>query len=1068
MSFSQERIWFFENWSKGTAAYNQPWALDLSGRLDVDALTAALGDVVARHEILRTTFDLDTDRPTPVFRPELTVGLRRHDLAGRADRRARAEELLTTLAREPFDLAAGPLLRCDLLRLGVEDHVLLLTLHHLVNDGASLEVLLGELATCYDARLLGETPRLAPVPLTYADVAAWQRSVLPGEVTDEAVAHFARELDGAPALLELPTDRPRPTVPSYVGDTVEFGLPDDLGWSVRRLARERGTTPFVILLAAFQTLLHRYSGQSDVVVGTTCANRDRPELENLVGPFFNSLALRADLTDDPSFEDLVDQAARRALGAFARQEVPFETVVEHLAPQRDSSRSPLFQVLLELAEPPVGTPPRGLSWSSRLIATATSKLDLTLTFTDTGTTFTGLATFATDLFDRATVHRLLRSLETVLAHACDEPDTRVSALEVIADHDRALIESVNDTAAPRDTATTLHHRFERQAATTPDALAVRCGDRTLTYAELNAAANRLAWRLREHGVGPEVPVALCLDRSVDMLVAMLGVLKAGGAYVPIDPGYPAERRRLLAETTDLLVGSHSVAGDWHHGPAVWLDVEPLDGWPSANPPATAHADNLAYVIYTSGSTGTPKGVLVAHSGLVNYLDWCLRDYVGSATGGAPVFSSYAFDMLVPNLYAPLLCGQPVHLLPADATPAEVGELLVRGAPYAFVKLTPGHLDLLVEQLEPDQAAALCTTLVVGADAFPSRSLAAWRKLDQDTTVLNEYGPTEASVANCVLRTGAEFGHDLVPIGAPIPNTTMHVLDDRLRPVPVGVAGELYIGGDCVVRGYHGRSALTAERFLPDPFADVPGARLYRTGDLGRLSPDGNFEFLGRADDQLKIDGFRVEPGEIEATLAQVPGVRQAAVVAVADRAGARRLVGYLVREPTANLGDVRGHLAQRLPRHLVPSALVEVAAIPLNANGKLDRAALPAPEFGTSTEATPDARPSTAVQRVVRSLWAEVLDRPEEGIGTRDDFFGIGGRSLDVVRLTSRIRDTLRVRVSAARVFRAPTVEAIAESVTAAETEPGAAERIATAVLRLRELTPQQRAELVRRHRAKN
>ncbi|TDC85043.1 amino acid adenylation domain-containing protein [Micromonospora sp. KC606] len=1065
-SFAQERIWFFENLRPSSALYHMPWALDIDGPVAPDILAAAVRTVVARHEALRTSFSVRDGLPVPVVHAAVPVEIGHDDLSllPATRRRAAADQLLAERARLPFDLSQPPLLRAHLLRLTERRHILLLTLHHLVNDGYSTDLLLRELSAAYEAHASGRPPALSPVSVQYGDVAAWQRRVLRDDALADALRFWQDELAGAPAALALPTSRPRPAEPSFAGETHAFRLPERLTWELRQTGREHGTTLFVVLLAGFHALLRRYTGQTDVVVGTTSANRDRLALENVLGPVFNTLALRANLPGDPTFEELLAHMGDRVRGAHANQEVPFDLLVARLAPERDPSRSPIFQVLFELGDPPGGPAPDGLRWTPRLVDTRTAKLDLAVTLTDEGDALTGLVTHSADLFDAAFARGLVANFVCLLEAVCADPGSRLSALSVVSAVDRRAIAAVNDTAHAYPVGACLHELVERQARRVPDRVAVRCGPAQVTFAGLNARANQLAARLRAHGVGPEARVGVCLDRSIDMVVALLAVLKAGGAYVPIDPDYPDERKRLMMSAADaeLLVGQRVAAGGgWHDGPAVWLDSG-LAGESVVDPPGRAHAGNLAYVIFTSGSTGTPKGVLVEHGGLVNYLRWCLDTYVADRTGGGAVFSSFAFDALVPSLYAPLISGQTVHLLPPDMTPGELGEQLSAGGPYAFVKLTPSHLDLLVEQVDGDAAARLCGTLVVGADAFRAASLDRWRRLAPDTPVINEYGPTEASVANCAYPVPGPVSQALVPIGRPIANTTMYVLDEAMRPQPVSVVGELYIGGDCVVRGYAGRPALTAERFVPDPFGAKPGARLYRTGDLGRLTPDGTFEFLGRVDAQVKIDGYRIEPGEIEAALVAHPAVRQAVVVPHTGPAERRFLVAYVVGEPSAGATEreLREFLGGRLPEHLVPARVVGVPAIPLNANGKLDRTALPAPSE-VPAGAPPAAGPADPLQQCLIVLWAELLGHPAENIGVVDDFFTLGGRSLDVIRLISRIRETLGVRLSPVQVFREPTVAAMAKAVVRHESRPGRSDQIARAVLRLRAMSPAERRRLL-------
>ncbi|TDC25555.1 amino acid adenylation domain-containing protein [Streptomyces sp. 8K308] len=1052
----QERIWFLERLRPGTASYHMPWALDIQGPFDPRALETALAVVVERHETLRTAFQEVDGRPRPVPATQ-PVLLTRHDLTpGPPDEaRAAAESLLTRRATEPFDLANGPLFRADLVQLAERRHTLLLTLHHLVSDGASIGLLIRELAAAYQAADQGAELRLPDRDITYDDFAAWQRGALDAGSLAPALRYWAEVLTDEPEPVNLPTDLPRPAVPTFRGGTHSFHIPRPLAEAVRRVAREYEVTVFAVLLAAYHALLRRYSGQRDIIVGVNTANRDRAETETVVGPMFNTLPLRADLPGDPRFEDFLAHVWGRLRAAHAHQDLPFDALVDHVVGERDVSRTPLFQTILELEEPVAGPPPPGLDWSARLIDTATSKTDLVVSLTESRTGIDGLLTFSTDLFTADTVALLADNLVTLLDSACSDPSARLSALDARSTEDIELLTRVNDVSGPYPTEACVHELFEQQVSRVPEAIAVYSSGRTLTYAELEAWANQVAWCLRETGVGPDVTVGVCVDRSPGMVAALLGILKAGGAYVPIDPDYPDERKRLMmtGPGAAVLVAPPERAVFWTDGPRLDPEGEAVRRAATTPPPREVGPRNLAYVIHTSGSTGVPKGVMVEHRGLVNYLTWCVREYVAGNGGGAPVFSSFAFDMLVPDLYGPLVCGQELHLLPHEATPGDLAKELTRRAPYAFVKLTPGHLDLLNDQLDQRSAAVLCHTLVVGADAFPRRSFDAWRDLAPRTPVLNEYGPTEASVGNTVHRISGTEHQTVVPIGRPIANTRMYVLDAHLQPQPVGAAGELYIGGDCVARGYVGRAALTAERFLPDPFSGVPGARMYRTGDVGRLNASGAFEFLGRVDEQVKVDGHRVEPGEIEAALERHPEVRQALALAASEPRGRSRIAAYVVREggrPGPSGAELREFLRETLPSYLLPHWIVPVDRIPLNANGKVDRSSLPRPDQTDRSRPDTDAAPAGDTQLLVAELWAEILGVSADQVGRRENFFSMGGRSLDIVRLISRMRVLMRIEVPPVKVFRDPTVESVSRALADEVGTANVVERISRIVRQAR------------------
>ncbi|MET8050252.1 amino acid adenylation domain-containing protein [Streptosporangium sp. NPDC005286] len=1052
LSYAQERMWLGHQLDPAGTEYNVCLALRLRGPLDVPALAGALGDVVARHQALRTVYPNVEGRPVASVLPPAPVELPVHPVASEEEARRTA----VAEARRPFDLAAGPVLRVQLARLAADDHVLVLAVHHIAFDEWSMGVFLGELDALYRAHLAGLPDPLPPLPAGYDEVVAAERAV----DLAPALAHWRGALAGLPAL-DLPTDRVPATKtaaePATEGATLTFTVPAATAAVLGTVARRCRATPYMAGLAAFAALLSRHCGQDDIALGSTVANRAVPHSEHLVGAFFNTVVMRADLSGDPSFTELLRRVRAYCLDALTHQHLPY--------PMLAQGRAPLFRVLYELhAGLPGSTALGDLAVEPFEFPDTAAKYDLALSLMPAGGHLLGHLTYRVDLFEPGTARRLAESFVHLLAQVAAAPDVPLSALEILPPAERetllAACRGPEPLGSPDGCA---HQLFERQARRTPQAVALTFGGTRLSYRELNARANRIAHWLRGRGIGPESIVAVRLRRSDWLVAAFLGIWKAGAAYLPLDPHLPSARLEyMLADSGARLVLDDEAA----------LEAESA-GHPSGDPDPTAASGNLAYLIYTSGSTGRPKGVMVGHRGLVNFLRWCVSAYAVGGVGGAPLFSSVAYDMVVPNIYTPLVVGQCLHIAAEDTALDELGTAL-SARPYGFVKLTPGHLEVLAGQLSAEQAAGLAGVLVVGADAFPSRALAFWQALDPAPVLLNEYGPTEASVANCVHTVTGPIGGELVPIGRPIPGTAMYVLDDAMRPLPMGVPGELYIGGECVVRGYHGRPALTAERFLPDPFGP-PGSRLYRTGDLGRLRADGEFEFLGRLDDQVKVRGFRVELGEVEAALDELPGVDQSVVIAAPvpeprpgpgtvpvpeprpgsgtvpvpeprpgpgtvpvpeprpGSGGGRRLVAYVVG--TATAAEMRAGLARSLPEYMVPSVFVPLPAIPLNRNGKVDRSALPEVNAATVRDAEEEPAPRwarTAVEGQIADLIAGLLGIGSDDVGADEDLFARGIDSLGAVRLMASVEQRLGVKVKLRRFLANATVSGLATLVSAA------------------------------------
>jgi amino acid adenylation domain-containing protein len=1036
VSPAQARMWFLDRLGGGSAAYTIPGAVRLRGTLDPRALTAALAAIVQRHEVLRTTFPAIDGEPVQVVHPSAAVRWDPVDLSALpdAERAAEAARIARAEARRPFDLARGPLLRTVLIRLSPDEHLALCTLHHIVADGWSLGVLQREIAAGYAAAAAGTDAHLPELPLQYGDFAEWQQSWLRGAEAARQLAYWTGQLAGAP-VLELPADRPRPEEPDFRGGQVEFRLGDDVLRGVRALGARHGATPMVTLLAAFKVLLARCTGQADVVVGTPVAGRSRKELEALIGLFANTLALRTDLGGDTSFDDVVARVRQTVVAAQTHQDLPFDRVVDALRDRHDPRRNPLFEVeFVYVSAPRDALRLADLAFSADPVPTGSTRFDLELHLVESPAGLDGRLVYRACVFDRATVERMAGHFTRLLSGALAAPGAPIATLPLLADDERReMVEGWNRPDAPDPADRCIHELFAEQAARTPDAPAVLYGDATLSFGELDRRANRLANRLRRMGVGPETRVGLCLERGPELMPALLGVLKTGGAYVPVDPGHPADRIAYALEDSAVAVlltqerlrariperaGMRILALDTD-GPA----AEPGD---EDAPETGVLPENLCYVIYTSGSTGRPKGVAMHHRGVCNYVRWGIEAYGANQGNGAPVFSSMAVDLTLTNLL-PLFAGRPVHLLP-EQNPVEALAEVLRGRPgFGLIKITPIHLSLLTALLAPDEARGAAHVLVIGGEVLPAELTVWWQENAPGVRLVNEYGPTE-TVVGCSAYTLAPGVHrgGPVPVGRAIRNLTFFVLDGRLQPVPVGVAGELYVGGTGVARGYLDRPALSADRFVPDPFAG-PGARMYRTGDRARWLAGGSLMILGRTDHQVKVRGYRVELGEVEAVLRRHPGVSGALVVLREDVPGDRRLVAYVVTDEDA--AALRAGLRRTLPEHMVPSAFVRLDALPQTATGKVDPRTLPAPAYGG---AKPDpVEPRTPLEALLAGMWAEVLGA--ERIGAHDDFFELGGNSLLVMRVAARVRTALGVDVPLRVLLARTTLAGLAEWIAAAE-----------------------------------
>jgi amino acid adenylation domain-containing protein len=1032
LSFAQERLWFLDQLEPASPLYNISAAMRLSGPLQAAVLNQCLQQVVARHEPLRTTFVNRQGRPWQRIAPRQEVPLPVLDLETIAtDRReAEVQRMAAKEATRPFDLSTGPLIHTSLLRLGPTEHVLLFTVHHIVADGWSMQVLVRELVGRYEAAVTGRTLQLPELTVQYADYGAWQRERMSGKTLEEHQAFWRQQLSGA-ATLDLPTDRPRPAVQTFRGAKLRFELPAGLTERLRAAGRRHGATPFMTLLAAFQTLLGRYSGQDDIVVGTPVAGRNHLEIEGLIGLFVNTLVLRGDLSGNPTFEELLRRTVKVATAAYAHQELPFEQLVDHLQPERDLSRNPLFQVMLILAVPQEAWNATDLEASAIELDMGTSKFDVTLHLADTPRGFKGFWEYNTDLFDTATIERMNGHFRILLEAIVADPRRPVRQLPLLTSDERhQVLATWNATETPYPNDIPVHRLVERQAERTPERIAVEMGDQTITYRELDERANQLAHYLRTRGVGPETLVGFCVDRSPEMLVGLLAILKAGGAYLPLDPEYPAARLGFMLDDSHapLLLANRRHADRLREGgfsgQVVCLDTDAdaIRRESCTALPSEVNGSNRVYVIYTSGSTGKPKGVEIEHHSLVNVLLF-VQQQVGITENDVILgVTTLSFDIAAADMYLPLSVG--ARLVLADRETAADGHklaMLLTDAGVTMLQVTPATWRMLVDSGWAGQPGL---TMFSSGEALDKEL--AGELLRRGGQLWNLYGPTETTIWSTAGQV--QTGFENISIGRPIANTRLYVLDAWRQPVPMGVPGELYIGGEGLARGYLHRPELTAERFVPDPFGER-GARMYRTGDLVRYRPDRTLEFLGRLDHQVKLRGFRIEIGEIEAVLAQHPDVRQAVAAAREDRPGDKHLVAYLVPEGAQRPSPegLRQFIKEQLPEYMVPAVFVMLETMPLTPNGKVDRKALPVLDHSRPELEREYVAPRTPVEQTLAEIWSTVLGI--QRVGIHDPFFELGGHSLLAAQVISRIQEAFQIELPLRTLFEEPTVAGLAAQI---------------------------------------
>jgi amino acid adenylation domain-containing protein len=1035
-SFAQQRLWFLDQLEPGNPAYNISRAIYLTGPLQVPTLEAAINQIVQRHESLRTTFATTDGNPVQVVRDECAIHLSIIDLSAwpPEERSNEEQRLAREEAHSPFDLNKGPLLRAVLVRLSEEEHVLLLTLHHIISDGWSAGIMFRELATLYEAFRAGKEPPLQTLPIQYPDYAVWQREWLQGEVLEKQLSYWRRQLADAPDALELPADRPRELVPSLHGGLESLTLSKRLTDDLKTLSQTEGVTLFMILLAALQALLSRYTGDDDILVGSPFAGRNRIETEGLIGFFINTVVLRTSLSGNPTFRELLQRVKTTALDAYAHEDLPFEKLIEELHVERNRSYTPLLQVMFAFQNASKATIrlDGGLSLRPVDVNTDTAKFDLTLLIYQDSDPLICALEYNTNLFDADRIIRMLRHFETFLDAAVADPELKIGELPLLTKAERRQLLIEWNPAGQSSVDNTLPQLFEEQVRRAPSKVALTFNNKELTYEELNRRANRLAHYLKKRGVGPEVLVGICVERSLEMVVGLLGILKAGGAYLPLDPSYPQERLAFMLEEARVSVLlTQEVLREKlpaHRAEVIALDIdwEAIAKERHDDPRNQTTPDNLVYVMYTSGSTGRPKGISVVHRNVVRLV----KESNYATFGPEDVFLQFApisFDASTFEIWGSLLNGARLVIMePGLPSLEKLGEALKRNG-VSTLWLTAGLFQQMVET-ELYSLRGL-RQFLAGGDVLSVPSVERVSQELSGCQLVNGYGPTENTTFTCCykVKPGEKFSGS-VPIGRPISRTQVFILDERLEPVPIGINGELCISGDGLARGYLDDPAMTAEKFVPNPFTNS-GNRLYRTGDRARYLAEGNIEFLGRIDQQVKVRGYRIELGEIETRLGQHEAVQDCVAVVRDVGPGEKQLVAYVVkggRNPTTE--ELRSFLKAGLPDYMVPASFVFLDQIPLTPNGKVDRRALPQPESPTSQ--TDFVAPRTASEETLAAIWSAILK--VDRVGIHDNFFDLGGHSLLATQVVSRVRDAFQIELPLRSIFETPTIAGLSCWVNAA------------------------------------
>ena len=1044
LSFAQQRMWFLDRLAPGNPMYNNPAAVSIKGRVNVGAIEKALAYMGRRHEVLRTVFDDNGGNPVQVIQEQAGLKLNKVDFSkfNEPEKQEKLRQESIAEAQRPFDLSAGPMLRTTLISMGQDEYVFLLTMHHIISDAWTLSLFIKEFAELYTSYSEGRDITLPDLPIQYVDFACWQRQYLQNDVLEDQLTYWAKELHGADKAMNLPIDHKRPPMQTFNGDVAYFKVSPAVTNLLTTLSKQQDVTLFMTTLAAINLLFYHYSGQDDVAVGTPIANRNRSEVEFLLGVFVNTLVMRNDLSGNPTFIELLQRVKEKALGAYAHQDIPFETLIEELKPERDMSRPPFFQVMFVMQNAPAQ--PLQLNDAALTpleLHTPTAKYDITIVLEPVDGGLDGQIIYNTDLFEKETIGRLLQHLDNALSLVGSQPEKRLSEFSFLTDAEKRTLLKEWGVAAgePHETPAQISRLFEEQAAQNPEAL-ILCGREKINYRSLNERANRMARLLLKKGVHAESIVGIYLERSIDLIVSMMAVFKAGGIMLPLDPDYPVDRifYMLNDSGTERVIVTSKGAAQLSEAGVELLDLNKeasLDDQASENLAVPLSPENGAYVIYTSGSTGAPKGVLLSHDaftahclGIKDYYQLCADDRVLQ-------FASTNFDASLEQIFPTLLAGADLVMRDKNVwTPQELARV-VDDEKLTVVNLPTAYWNQFIQQAtrtDSDDAIGV-RLLIVGGDLLRTDSLALWKKSSlRDARLLNAYGPTETVITASLFEIAPdrELEKGAVPIGKPAPGRRVYILDKHGNVAPIGVAGELYIGGDLIARGYLKRPDLTAEKFIPDSFSAIAGSRLYRTGDLVRFNYMGDLEFLGRVDDQVKIRGYRIELGEIEAALNQYDGMSECTVVVHEDEDHEKRLVAYYVYQgdQAPGVSALRAFLGARLPDYMIPLAFVALDNMPLMPSGKIDRRALPVPEHLRPNIAAAFVAPRTETEKRLAEIVAEVLKIKQ--VGVLDNFFELGGHSMLGTQVISQLRDEFQVELPLRALFENPTVEGIARAIT--------------------------------------
>ena len=1079
LSLAQQRFWFLEQVEQGEGVFCIPVLLRLQGNLDIAALERSFQTLIRRHEILRTSFPDKEGTPTQVIAPGGDYTLPLIEVKGQTEheRLDALFQLVDESVLQPFDLRHGPLMKTTLFRVQESEHVLLVAFHHIVSDGWSMGIFNQELVAAYYAYSNCREPHLPPLPFQYADYTLWQREWLQGERLDELLTYWRRQLSGAPTVLNLPTDHSRFLAQTFRGASERIALPASLTKSLKALARREQSTLFMVLLAAFKVLLARYSSCFDIVVGTPIANRPHADLEKLIGFFANTLVIRTDLSQNPSFRTVLARLRKGCLEAYRHQNLPFEKLVENLRPERDSLRHPLVQVLFAFQNAPSRSwELAGLQVDSLPLDSQKVAFDVSFSLREQDERLQGSMTYKIELFDKGTITRMLGHFQSLLESIVKNPDLPISALTLLTEQEHHDLVRLFDAGPPmvrKDFH--VHEYFEKQVLKNPDKIAVLCEDQHVTYQQLNGHANQLAQYLRFSGIEPDMKVALFLERSINLVVGILGILKAGGSYVPLDRAFPQERLAFMIKdaSIELMLTEKDLLEEASKYQIRHICIDAVDNvlstQSSDNPMVEVTADNLAYIIFTSGSTGQPKGVGVTHGNVVRLLERTQPWFQFIEQDTWTFFHSHAFDFSVWELFGALLNGGQVVIVPhwVSRAPDLFHELLIHEQ-VTILNQTPSAFQELIRAEETSRIGSdLALRLVVfGGEALDFQSLKPWveRHGDQVPRLINMYGITETTV-HVTYRplTLMDLEFDATSrIGNPIPDLQVYILDQYQQPVPIGVPGEMYVGGAGVTRGYVNHPDLTSARYIPNPYSQQAGARLYRSGDLARYLPNGDIEYWGRVDHQVKIRGFRIELGEIKTRLVQHPEIREAVVIVREDQLEDKRIVAYLIVADSTTLliPNLRTYLGKWLPNYMIPSAFVMLSSLPLTSNGKIDLERLPAPELSRESSTQPFEQARTPVEEKLANIWREVLNVAQVGI--RDNFFDLGGHSLLLTKLANRVHDTFQIRLPLRIIFDLPTIERMGQAIIEEQVKNADKVTVNRFLSKLSEMTPEQVSELLK------